>query len=357
MAEIQMKKGFSGFLLFLLVGVAAAHAADPCLPAGEWLSGGQDHLRQGGYNEALAMLDKALVRAPRCAQAFYSRGLVLDKMGRYDRAIEEYSLAIAADPGDAAAYYRRGLDFGRKGHFDRETEDYSKATALVPDIEQSARGTEKWNDGEIEAFTKAIAEDPGDAWAYYSRGIALRLKGRAEEAAEDFRKALALDPEHIWAIYHLGAALRTLNRLDEAVVEYDRAFSIDAALAWAAYNRGLILSRQGRYAAAIADFRRTLGLDPNYTRSVEQHPNYAWAYYDRGFAYLKQKQYKPAIADFTKAAAIAPAFPPLYYWRAMAYSGIGKKEKTREDMRRAARLGSPAAGKWLADRTAAARRR
>jgi tetratricopeptide (TPR) repeat protein len=320
MADIQMRKGIFGFLLVLLVGAAIAHAAESCPPAGH-----------------------------------YNNGLALDKTGLHDRAIEEYSLAIVANPEDAAAYYRRGLDYGRKGHFDRETEDYSKAMALAPDIERSARGAETWNDAEIEAFTKAITADPDNAWAYYSRGIALRLKGRPEEAAEDFRKTLALDPGHIWAIYHLGAALRTLGRLDEAVAAYDRALALDAALPWAAYNRGLILNRQGRYAAAIEDFTRTLELDPNYATPPEQSPNYAWAYYDRGFAYLRQKQYRSAIADFTKAAAIAPTFPPVYYWRATAYVGIGKKEKAREDMRRAARLGSPAARKWLAGRTAAAK--
>ena len=315
-----MRKGILGILLVLMVGAASAHAADSCMLA-----------------------------------TYYSRGLALDKIGKHDRAIEEYSLAIAANPEDAAAYYRRGLDYGRKGHFDRETEDYSKATALDPDVERSARGTEKWDDGEVEAFTRTIAENPGDAWAYYSRGIALRLKGRPEEAAEDFRKALTLDPGHISAIYHLGAALRTLGRLDEALAAYDRALSLDAALPWAAYNRGLILSRQGRYAVAIEEFTRTLELDPNYATPAEQSPNYAWAYYDRGYARLKQKQYKPAIADFTKAAAIAPRFSPVYYWRAMAYVGIGKKEKAREEMRRAARLGSPAAAKWLAGRAAAAK--
>ncbi len=315
-----MRKSFFGLLLFLLVGTAGAHAADSCL-----------------------------------SETYYSRGLALDKTGRHDRAIEEYSLAISADPGDAAAYYRRGLDYGRKGHFDRETEDYSKAMALDPNVERSARGTEKWDDGEVDAFTRTIAETPGDAWAYYSRGIALRLKGRPKEAVEDFRKALTLDPGHISAIYHLGAALRTLGRLDEALAEYDRAVSFDAALPWAAYDRGLILSRKGRYAAAIEDFTRTLELDPNYATPPEQNPNYAWAYYDRGFAHLKQKHYNPAIADFTKAAAIAPAFPPVYYWRAKAYAGVGKKEKARADMRRAARLGSPAATKWLAGRTAAPR--
>jgi len=315
-----MRKGFSGLLFSLLLfGAAAAYAGDSCMLA-----------------------------------TYYTRGLALDKMGRHDRAIEEYSLAISADPGDAAAYYRRGLDYGRKGHFDRETEDYSKATALAPDVERLARGTERWSDGEIEAFTRAIADNPGDAWAYYSRGIALRLKGRPEEAAEDFGKALALDAGHISAIYHLGAALRTLGRLGEALAAYDRALSLDPALPWAAYNRGLILSRQGRYAAAIEDFTRTLELDPNYATPAEQSPNYAWAYYDRGSAYLKQRQYRLAIADFTKAVAIAPGFPPAYYWRAMAYSGVGKREKASEDMRRAAGLGSAAAKKWLADPTTAA---
>ena len=257
-----MKQGFFGLLVVLLVGATAAHAADSCMLA-----------------------------------TYYSRGLALDKAGRHDRAIEEYSLAIAMDPGDAAAYYRRGLDYGRKGHFDRETEDYSKATALDPDVERSARGAEKWSDGEIEVFTKAITAEPGDAWAYYSRGIALRLKGRPEEAVEDFRKTLALDPANISAIYHLGAALRTLGRLDEALAAYDRALSLDAALPWAAYNRGLILTRRDRHAAAIEEFTRTLELDPNYATPAEQSPNYAWAYYDRGFAYLQAK------------AAISPPSP------------------------------------------------
>lgn len=313
-----MRRSFFVFVLLLFLGAATAHAADSCMLA-----------------------------------TYYSRGLALDKAGRHDRAIEEYSLAISADPGNAAAYYRRGLDYGRKGHFDRETEDYSKAAALDPNIERSPRGTERWNDGEITAFTRAIADNPGDPWAYYSRGIALRLKGRPEEAAEDFRKALSLDPGHISAIYHLGAAFRTLGRLDEALAAYDRALAVDAALPWAAYNRGLILSRQGRYAAAVEDFTRTLKLDPNYATPAEQSPNYAWAYYDRGFARLRQKQHEQAIADFTTAAMIAPRFPPVYYWRATAYSAAGNKEKAAEDMRRAARLGSAAAAQWLVDRAAA----
>ena len=164
-----------------------------------------------------------------------------------------------------------------------------------------------------------------------------------------------MDPGHISAIYHLGAALRTLARLDEALAAYDRALSLDAALPWAAYNRGLILSRQDRYAAAVADFTRTLELDPNYATPAEQSPNYAWAYYDRGYARLKQKQYKPAIADSPR-----PRRSPLDSLRCTTGArwptfGSRKKEKAREDMRRAARLGSPAAAKWLAGRAAAAK--
>ena len=336
-----MKKCFSGFLVFLFLRAVTGMAADPCLKAGKWLPKGMDDLRRDA-GEALASLDKAVAGAPRCATAYYYRGLALDKTGRHDRAIEEYSLAIQEDPGDAAAYYRRGLAYGRKGHFDRETEDYSKATALVPDIERSERGMENWEDLEVGEYTKTIAEDPNEAWAYYNRGIALRLKGHAEKADGDFRKALSLDPQHVWAIYHLGAALRTQGRLGQAVEAYNRALTIDAGLAWATYNRGLIRSRQGQYAAAIEDFDKTL----------ESDANYAWVYYDRGLAYLKQKRYAPAIADFIKAAAIAPAFPPVYYWRATAYSGIGQKGRCRGDMQRAARLGSPAARKWLADRPA-----
>lgn len=126
-----MKKWFTGSLLVLLLQATTAIAADPCSRAGGWLPAGMDHLRRGSYDEALSALDRAVAEAPRCARAYYGRGLVLDMTGRHDRAIEEYSLTLQEEPGDAAAYYRRGLAYGRKGHFDRETEDYSKATALA----------------------------------------------------------------------------------------------------------------------------------------------------------------------------------------------------------------------------------
>lgn len=300
----------AGSLLWLLLMAAPAPAADPCRPAAEPLQQGLGHLNRGEDAEALVKLSEAVALAPGCTRVYYPLGLSLERTGKHDRAVEAYSFALVpADPDYAAAYYRRGLAYGRKGHFDRETEDYSKATAIRPDIDTPLKaGVKTGRDPEIEAYTATIAADPDYAWAYYSRGAALRQKGRTQEAAEDFRRAVSLDKSHTLAYYHLGGSLRTLGLPDQAVETYNRALIVDPSLAWAHYNRGLILSRQGRYAAAAEDFSRALELDAAY----------AWAYFDRGYAYFREKKYRQASEDFDRAAAIAPEFPLVRRLRAAA---------------------------------------
>jgi len=91
-----MRKWLFSFLLLLLVGAAAAHAADSCMRA-----------------------------------TYYSRGLALDKIGKHDRAIEEYSLAIAADR--AMRRLTTGAGWIRpKGHFDRETKTTARRGLWTP---------------------------------------------------------------------------------------------------------------------------------------------------------------------------------------------------------------------------------
>jgi len=96
----------------------------------------------------------------------YSRGNDYLRKGEYDRAIANYTKAIALDPNDAYAYNNRGLAYRKKGEHGRAIADHSKAIAL----------------------------DPNYFFAYYNRGNAHKKKGDKEQAIADFRKALEIDP-------------------------------------------------------------------------------------------------------------------------------------------------------------------
>ena len=68
------------------------------------------------------------------------------------------------------------------------------------------------------------------------------------------------------------------------------------------YNRGWDYDLKGDYDNAIA----------NYTKAIEQKPNYAEAYFKRGRAYWMKNDYDSAITDYTKAIEQKPDYAEAY---------------------------------------------
>ena len=60
------------------------------------------------------------------------------------------------------------------------------------------------------------------------------------------------------------------------------------------YTKGIEYQDLGEYQLAIN----------NYTKAINEYPDYAPAYYNRGITYNKLGKYEDAIADFTRAICI-----------------------------------------------------
>jgi tetratricopeptide (TPR) repeat protein len=67
-------------------------------------------------------------------------------------------------------------------------------------------------EGAAEAFSKAVAEDPGNISARYNLGLALAELGRLEEAARAFERAVELYPAYGEAREALARAREELSR-------------------------------------------------------------------------------------------------------------------------------------------------
>lgn len=297
----------------------------------------------GRQKKALEAISASIDANPHYALAYYYRAVLLKETALYDRAVEESGRAITINPHLAKAYYLRAVLYGRKGHPPQESIDYDKTAALRPDFErevyrslsQSPMNFDR--DEEISRFSKSIAENPHDAWRYYSRGLAYRTKGGLEKAIADFDQAISLDPEHVSAYYHRAILYRMKGELERARADYERVMRIDPSLAWPYYNRGLLFVRQGQYDRAIRDYNEAMAKDPYYS----------WAYFDRGLVHKMQKKYEKAIADFTLVIQGEPQFPLSYLHRAHCYFQIGEFEKGIQDAKKAARLGNEKAQKEL----------
>src|SRR5881398_826537 len=73
---------------------------------------------------------------------------------------------------------------------------------------------------------KALALDSGLAEAHASRGLALSVEKRYDEAVVEFERAIALDPDSFEGHYFFGRACFTLGKLERAAALFERVAEI-----------------------------------------------------------------------------------------------------------------------------------
>ena len=74
------------------------------------------------------------------------------------------------------------------------------------------------------------------------------------------------------------------------------------------YIQGIEYQDLGEYQLAIN----------NYTKAINEYPDYAPAYYNRGITYNKLGKYEDAIADFTRAIRIDLDYADAYLNRGIS---------------------------------------
>ena len=201
--------------------------AAPCLgsarsPAKLLVARAADALERGDASRALACADEAIRAAPRSVAALDVRGAALAALGREDDARVAYARALALDPDDAqtlrdaAELYihhlgadrgslELGLEYALRGI--RVASQRPDRGALAAQLALFAATAE--NDlGESGAALRhaelALVGMPDDVDALYEKGVALYELCRFAPAAEALSRALAQEPDDAWALHQLA---------------------------------------------------------------------------------------------------------------------------------------------------------
>lgn len=103
----------------------------------------------------------------------------------------------------------------------------------------------------IQAYRKALEENPDLADAHLNLGRLLHETGGAAAAEPCYRRALAVRPDDSIALFNLGVALQDLDRPQEAIEVYEKALELDPKLADAHFNLAGIYEKLGRNKAVI----------------------------------------------------------------------------------------------------------
>ena len=132
---------------------------------------------------------------------------------------------------------------------------------------------------QVEMQTRAIADNPNDAEAYFQRG---RLYNRLKEftkARDDFDRVIALEPDRFDAYHHRGHAHEGLGQAQKAIDDFSSALKGQPQSAHLYQVRGRNYLLLKDHAKAVEDLTRALELMPKDKREqAEACNNLAWIY-------------------------------------------------------------------------------
>jgi len=154
--------------------------------------------------------------------------------------------------------------------------------------------------------------DAPDATAFALRGIALRARGRSEDAERALRRAVELEPTSAAAQEELGRLLEERGDLDGALRAYEAALARDGNRGASALGRARILARRGSEEAdlALLRFRVIHAFEEDekilLARAVED-PSTAAAWAALGVFYAEHRQFQRSLAPLRRALDLDPA--------------------------------------------------
>ncbi len=267
---------------------------------------------------------------------------------------------VPTDNLDAYSYYLRGRQFlhrHSKSYYALAKRMFAKAVELDPRYARAYAGIADCDsflflhynaavsiEDILAASARALDLEAGLAEAYASRGLALSLRERYQEAMVAFERAISLDPNLFEASYFCARALFAQGKLDEAATHFERAAEIkpddyQALLVVPGIYRSLGREQDMKSAAreGITRAERALALHPENSR-----PAYLGAV---GLAALGELDRAKDWAE--RALAIDPEDGLAKYNVACFYSLAGEQERAIDLLLELLPNASPERKRWV----------
>src|SRR3989338_4990284 len=265
---------------------------------------------QEDFAQELDFFQKAMDLGPNVADYYYNFGFVLGKMNRLQEAQRYFKQTIVLNKNFSEAYYNLGVIAYLTKDYETAIKNFDqyiqKFSFWAKDFERvmgcfSCENNpifcdyDRWINEEIHACLKAVEENPEDARAFCSLGVAYGTTGNLPKAAEAFEKSIALEPNYAKAHYNLANVYVKMKKLPEADQLCRRAVELDFF-----YDDGC------RFLSFLAkDKISDVPLEPEISCcqkaiSIQLDPLFYKAYYFLGLSYYHLGNFKNARAQIRK---------------------------------------------------------
>jgi tetratricopeptide (TPR) repeat protein len=151
---------------------------------------------------------------------------------------------------------------------------------------------------ELEMYEMALEVRPDFGRARNNLGVALRRRGKVDDAIEQYKIALATDPQFAEARSNLGAAYYSMGRTEDAIQEFEAAARAGGSNAYYYHHLGVIQFQRGNYEEALRQFKKAVSRDGSL----------ADARFYIGETYLKLGDREKAIDAYKKTLEVDPNY-------------------------------------------------
>ncbi|UHQ20283.1 tetratricopeptide repeat protein [Lysobacter sp. KIS68-7] len=234
----------------------------------------------------------------------------------YEHAIRMFEQAIAVDSKYALAY---------AGMADAYANLYRYAEATPENVARANRASEQ-----------AVVLDRESAEAHASRGLALLISERYDEAEAEFETAIAKNPNLFDAWHYYGLASSSRGDYEKAVRLYSRAAEVNPNDVQVPMFLAMSLASLGR---KQDEMRVRLGALGTLERHVKLNPHDTRALYFAAQNLYRVGENEKARAMAEQALKQAQDEPVVLYNVACIYVGQGDPERAIDLLERAVSLG------------------
>ena len=187
-------------------------------------------------------------------------------------------------------------------------------------------------DRAMSASKRALELSPHLAEAHASRGLAVSLTGRFEEAEKEFQEAMRLDPKSFEAAYFYGRACNAIGKFDEGAKWFERAVTVRPDDFAAQMLLSNCYTALGRIDDATSAMRRAYDAARKH---LELNPDNPRALYMGALALRGLGEPQKALDWNRRAQRMEPDDPSVLYNVACNYAQLSMPEEAIDALSKA----------------------
>ncbi len=222
--------------------------------------------------EALETMEKAAALQPQHIPTLLKLSEFQLILQKHEDSMRTIDRILRLDPQNADAYQLMGVNFKETGDTIRAINSFQKSVELNPDLISA------WiNLGQLHAaigskmapkfFETAILIDPKSVEALHAKADYLQDQNKLQEAIEIYKQIVVIDPQYEEAHFNAGLLYLDLDSIPQAYRQFDLAVKVNPTFASGYYYRGVAAEFQGNTAQAKADYQQALRLASDYEQA------------------------------------------------------------------------------------------